>query len=53
MNRKIATDFHDEWLKDERFSKCVMEGKCKTNARCSISEKDIDLSSIYGNWGIN
>ena len=46
MNRKNASYFHDKWLKDEKFSRWVRKARLKTNARWSICEKDIDLSSM-------
>ena len=44
MSKKNVTYFQDEWLDDDRFSKWVMKTHLKIHARCSICQRDFDLS---------
>ena len=46
MSKKNVTYFQDEWLDDDRFSEWVMKTHLKTHARCSISQRDFDLSTM-------
>ena len=46
MPKKNVTFFQDEWLDDDRFSKWVMKTHLKTHARCSIYQRDFDLSTM-------
>ena len=48
MSKKNVTYFQDqdEWLDDDRFSKWVMKTHLKIHARCSICQRDFDLSAM-------
>ena len=46
MSKKNVTYFQDEWLDDDRFPKWVMKTHLKTHARCSIYQRDFDLSTM-------
>ena len=46
MPKKRVTYFQDEWLDDDRFSNWVMKTHLKTHARCSICQRDFDLSTM-------
>ena len=43
-SKKNVTYFQDEWLGGNRFSKWVMKTHLKIHARCSICQRDFDLS---------
>ena len=46
MSKNNVTYFQDKWLDGDRFPKWVMNRHLKTHARCSICERDFDLSTM-------
>ena len=46
MSKRHITYFNDQWIDDPRFSSWIEKCTERTNAKCCICQKNINLSTI-------